>query len=359
MTSTPDRPDASATTMSTQDASSNSAPPLKLLSLDGGGIRGLSSLIILKYLMKRVNPQNPPKPCDYFDLIGGTSTGGLIALMLGRLRMDVDTCIEKYLKLASAAFQPKRYKVNILGRLKDLWKTDGAYRSDCLTTEFQKMALEVEGDKQAKLIHPGTDCRVFVCAFTNDLNTPVRFRTYVTDDSVDALSTQGCTIWQAARATSAAATFFDPIQIGIQIYVDGATGFNNPVEVVREEALSIWTDAESRIQCLVSIGTGVPEDKDFGNNAKEVIDTLKAIATETERTERRFFDTHGDRSLHDRYFRFNVGSLGRVGLDEHKKLPKIEAGTESYLGSDPRTKQAVEAFVTARAPQNCTQGPSG
>lgn len=43
---------------------------------DGGGIRGLSSLIIVKHLMKRVNPQNPPRPCDYFDLIGGTSTGG-------------------------------------------------------------------------------------------------------------------------------------------------------------------------------------------------------------------------------------------------------------------------------------------
>jgi patatin-like phospholipase/acyl hydrolase len=69
--------------------------PLKLLSLgktfepvtdhkqsllkpltDGGGIRGISTLIILKYLMKRINPKNPPKPCDYFDLIGGTSTGG-------------------------------------------------------------------------------------------------------------------------------------------------------------------------------------------------------------------------------------------------------------------------------------------
>jgi patatin-like phospholipase/acyl hydrolase len=49
---------------------------LPLTSEDGGGIRGLSSLIILKYLMKRVNSQSPPKPCEYFDLIGGTSTGG-------------------------------------------------------------------------------------------------------------------------------------------------------------------------------------------------------------------------------------------------------------------------------------------
>jgi patatin-like phospholipase/acyl hydrolase len=73
--------------------------PLRILSLDGGGVRGISTLYILKELMRQIardhdveNPQSPtvsPLPCDYFDLICGTSTGGLIALMLGRLRMVV------------------------------------------------------------------------------------------------------------------------------------------------------------------------------------------------------------------------------------------------------------------------------
>ena len=49
---------------------------LRLLSLDGGGVCGLSALMILEQLMEAVNPQFPPKPCDYFDMIGGTSTGG-------------------------------------------------------------------------------------------------------------------------------------------------------------------------------------------------------------------------------------------------------------------------------------------
>ena len=49
---------------------------LCLLSLDGGGVRGLSSLIILEELMRKINPENPPEPCDYFDMMGGTSTGG-------------------------------------------------------------------------------------------------------------------------------------------------------------------------------------------------------------------------------------------------------------------------------------------
>jgi hypothetical protein len=68
-------------------------PPLRILSLDGGGIRGYSMLIILQELMHRtfveIEGRAPkrheiPKPCDHFDLIVGTGTGGLIALMLGR-----------------------------------------------------------------------------------------------------------------------------------------------------------------------------------------------------------------------------------------------------------------------------------
>ena len=43
--------------------------------------------------MTAVDPESSPKPCDYFDMIGGTSTSGLIAIMLGRLHIVVDECI--------------------------------------------------------------------------------------------------------------------------------------------------------------------------------------------------------------------------------------------------------------------------
>jgi len=53
--------------------------PLRLLSLDGGGIRGISELVILEEIMHRVSQElnvPTPLPADYFDMIGGTSTGG-------------------------------------------------------------------------------------------------------------------------------------------------------------------------------------------------------------------------------------------------------------------------------------------
>jgi hypothetical protein len=53
-----------------------------------------------------ISPSEELYPHKYFDLIGGTSTGGLVALMLGRLGMDVDSAIRKYEELGSIVFGP-------------------------------------------------------------------------------------------------------------------------------------------------------------------------------------------------------------------------------------------------------------
>ena len=107
-----------------------------ILSLDGGGVRGYSSLLILQELMGIVadlerstdpkatssaysplgNKDLPPisndnkstshyLPCHYFNYIAGTSTGGLIAIMLGRLRMNINHCIDEYEHLSASVFQ--------------------------------------------------------------------------------------------------------------------------------------------------------------------------------------------------------------------------------------------------------------
>ena len=71
---------------------------LCLLSLDGGGVRGLSTLYILKELMAKlaherygddVDKHPPIKPCVVFDLIGGTSTGGYALQSSLRFLVDI------------------------------------------------------------------------------------------------------------------------------------------------------------------------------------------------------------------------------------------------------------------------------
>ncbi|KAF4454063.1 hypothetical protein F53441_3348 [Fusarium austroafricanum] len=73
---------------------------LRILSLDGGGMKGYTSLLILQRIFRQLQAEAglaaPPKPCEVFDLIVGTSTGGLIAIMLGRLQMTIDEAIEQY-----------------------------------------------------------------------------------------------------------------------------------------------------------------------------------------------------------------------------------------------------------------------
>jgi hypothetical protein len=77
-------------------------------------VRGYSIFIILQEIMHRtfveIEGRAPhrneiPKPADHFDLIVGTGTGGLIALMLGRLRLDIETCKELYVRMTRMVFE--------------------------------------------------------------------------------------------------------------------------------------------------------------------------------------------------------------------------------------------------------------
>ncbi|KAK4031936.1 acyl transferase/acyl hydrolase/lysophospholipase [Parachaetomium inaequale] len=132
------------------------ATDLRLLALDGGGVRGLSSLMILRRLMATVNPDAPPKPCDYFDMIGGTSTSGLIAVMLGRLRITVDECIDAYTMLSDRVFEKKSYRVT-------------------LERVVKTIVVNCSLDIDILLEDPNSPCKVFVYATskeTSDINLP-------------------------------------------------------------------------------------------------------------------------------------------------------------------------------------------
>ena len=85
--------------------------------IDGGGVRGLSSLLILQALMVQINDEvtslqgssSELHPHHVFRLVAGTSTGGLIALMLGKMGMTVDDCITQYQKLSKVVFGKKHF----------------------------------------------------------------------------------------------------------------------------------------------------------------------------------------------------------------------------------------------------------
>ncbi|KAG4427974.1 hypothetical protein IFR05_016544 [Cadophora sp. M221] len=265
---------------------------LCLLSLDGGGVRGLSTLYILKSIMDRLNNERKTtglpliKPCDIFDLIEGTSTGGLIAIMLGRLEMDVDECIAAYTKLAEAVFSQKKSRLpfNLKGKVKaqfDSSKLEKAIRE----------TLEGSGISENDLFNDGNvrGCRTFVCTVDQTTKSIVRLRSYALSDEPNIPAS----ICQAALATSAATTFFEPVRIGNRKFADGGLGANNPVDEVEGEAANIWcsetADLKPLVKCFLSIGTSNPSIKAFEESLiKFLSQTVVDIATETEETEKRF-----------------------------------------------------------------------
>ncbi|KAK5246710.1 hypothetical protein LTR20_007356 [Exophiala xenobiotica] len=299
---------------------------LRLLALDGGGVRGLSSLMILEQLMQTIDRANPPKPCEYFDMIGGTSTGGLIAIMLGRLEMTIDECIDAYLLLSNKIFQKKAHRVTIQGKIQ------GRFDAKKLEEVIKEVVTKKKLPADTLLKSAGeATCKVWV---EREINTP--------RGNNDLLNT--ATIWEACRATSAASSFFDPIAIGRygEEFVDGGTGANNPVWEVWNQAQAIYgpNPLEDHLDCLVSIGTGVPSLTPFRDDVLHIHETLIALATETEQTAERFrrSKAHLDDSGH--YYRFNVArGLEEVGLEESKKKKEIAVATRRYVASQEVLKQ--------------------
>jgi hypothetical protein len=99
-----------------------------MLFADGGGVRGLSTLLILQDLMLQINvslrnlrdpedPHSDVEPHEIFDLVAGTSTGGLIAVMLGKLGMTIDQCISAYRDLSRTIFGTKHIRGRLTGGL--------------------------------------------------------------------------------------------------------------------------------------------------------------------------------------------------------------------------------------------------
>ncbi|EXM14370.1 hypothetical protein FOTG_17220 [Fusarium oxysporum f. sp. vasinfectum 25433] len=322
-----------------------------MLSLDGGGVRGLSSLYVLKRIMDGHNAkreklgQSLQKPADIFDLIGGTSTGGLIAIMLGRLQMDVDECISAYNDLIKVVFNEKarvhQSKFSLLGQ------TQARFDSGGLKAAIEK-TLKDRGlsptDSMVDSREP--DCKVFVCATSKLDAATYRFRSYTSQKS--SLS---ATICQAARATSAATTFFNPVSIEGMKFVDGALGANNPVDQVEEEATEIWCPSTGNLQplvkCFLSIGTGRLPAYSIGDRVDKFIGALAKMATDAEKMAEASTKRWRQHFEQGRYFRFNVDhGLQAVGMKEYRKKREIQAATDKYLDSQ------VQSFWVQRCVEN-------
>ena len=155
-------------------------------------------------------------------------------------------------------------------------------------------------------------------------------------------------IWEACRATAAASSFFEPIAIGPKDnmkvrFVDGATLANNPVNEVWSEARrQFGPNFESRVQLLVSIGTGMPAIRTYEGSLAEVLKTLVKMATDTETTHRRFEGAHEYLVKNHIFYRFNVQrGMDKVGLEQASEREHVTIMTSNYM-TDPDVREKVQ-----------------
>jgi predicted acylesterase/phospholipase RssA len=179
---------------------------------------------------------------------------------------------------------------------------------------------------------------------------PRLFRTY----RVPKNESFDCTIWEAARATTAAPTFFKGIEIGgpgwKERFIDGAFGRNNPIGQVFEEAELVFPNG--RVACAISIGTGqaqtiaIPKPGLFQRILpSDVVNAIVKIATHCERTaeetERRF------KPSPNIYFRLNVEQgMQNITLAQWDRLGEVATHTNQYL-LKAEVDQKLEAAVKA------------
>ena len=319
-------------------------------------------LIILQTLMYRVHVQTHgeppkreeiPKPCDYFDLIAGTGTGGLIAIMLGRLRLDLETCMDVYVRMTKRVFETDKtiagipYKQTLFkaSKLEEAIKAcvrehtvfedegnDGtasggrefAGMSPMTTNTAPRRSMSVRSGSSIGTASPASvrnsmmlagqwgnaDASLYdgrenrtktavtaVYKGTAPTGSSILLRSY--ESRKDPPPEFNCTIWQAGRATSATGLAFKPVHIGQSIFSDEGAGKYNPgPQVLEEAAVNEWPNRD--VGVFVSIGTG-----------KRPADT-----------------TH---SSHEWWEGFVGGSLGSFAEARRRLIAKIEGCEDTHL----------------------------
>ena len=293
-----------------------------LLSIDGGGTRGIIPAAIIEFLEEK----SGRNLWESFDLTAGCSTGGILALASMLRRTDGTDLVALYNSFAEEVFPFQRrlpiteYSVEPLENL--------------LETQFGEITMA------PRLRDPKT----FVVTKRNRETKPFLLRNY----TISSSKHEGTTGWkcsEAARATSAAPTFFKPFGKDGDSYTDGGVGFNNPVELLYDEAFALLSSNsreksfainECPIAYIVSIGTGkMPDLPPADPNAfcltrlRNDIDSIVEQASDSENAHHRMENIC--QRLNIPYYRFNPELEERAELTETAKLAYWYDQTTRYM----------------------------
>ncbi len=305
--------------------------PRKILALDGGGIRGVITLGILAEIEKQLAKISGRgagfRLCEYFDYIGGTSTGAIIAAGLARGK-SVQEIFHLYKSKGKEMFDK-----NFLLQLRTLGKYK--YSSGNLTEQLKKLL----GPKSR--LHPtDLECLLMMMTMNVDTDSPWPISSnpdakYNDPDRPDC--NLNIPLWQLVRASTAAPAFFDHeiLQWDLEdpdkhfAFVDGGmTPHNNPafllyrMATIPEYRLG-WKTGEDKL-LIVSVGTGIAPNMSRYDHALDIAKELPMNLLNTMKIEKDITCRHIGRCTY--------GHVIDRELDD--MIPRDESGTKIPLSTD-------------------------
>lgn len=217
----------------------------RILTLDGGGIRGLVSAVWLEALQAKLQAAGKGSLQQHFDLIVGSSTGALIAMGLaaGMPAKDITTLYEHF---GDDVFP---------GAAERLWSrvtrsfTQGLSAPRYSPKGFERVLKRVFGERTLGSVSP----RAMAIAYDTVSRSPLFFKSFKPEHARIPL-------WEVCRAATAAPTYFPAhlatVERRRRALIDGGVVANNPTACAIAEAVRLNNDASLEGIVLLSVGTG-------------------------------------------------------------------------------------------------------
>lgn len=276
-----------------------------ILCVDGGGMRGIIPVVVLQRLEKLLKERGVNKPlAKCFDLIAGTSTGGLIALSLTIPnpfmkddQVDLNVLRESYLEMGRFIFPqvqgPGHTIVKSLLMLAS-YKYSPAGLEKLLKSWFSDVELS------------SSEVPVMIIAYDLKTGKDYVMRSWDEDCTIKAR--------EAARATSAAPTYFPPFNYGSHVLVDGGVIANNPAMFAYAEAKKRWP--ESKRITVFSISTGTSNHTMDKNSGSGLLSWAEHIVPLYSSAQKRSVDFLLNGLPGTDYIRFDQKLAEKISMDE-------------------------------------------
>ena len=346
----------------------NDGQPKRILALDGGGLRGILTVGILKkiedILRERHGGSEDFRLGHYFDLIAGTSTGSIIAAALA-MEWTVDDIYQKYMELGEKVFEKSLLR-------------QGLIRAKYDEKKLIKELKDVYGE-QTLLGSPSVQTGLMIMTKRVDTGSPWPISNnprgkYFKSRPKGTIGNGDYPLWKVVRASTAAPAYFDPEEIVIaerqghptlkgQFVDGGVSPFNNPalqsfMYATMDGYRIGWPTGAEKIQ-LVSIGTGkadpvIKKSKLAGADAIKALVSLMDDSAALQETLLQWMSSSPtamtiDRELNDLKHDLVAGSPLLSYLRYNADLDKDSVKS---LIPDLRNSKVIESLTSMDKPEN-------